>query len=106
MLQHELNQTGVPINQLDEPEGDEYWGYDLKNMMMNAAEQAEEFAIAIWYYHWAFIMVKLLQIKIQKYPFFSGINCNHGKLFILVICLNGYKTMISCILVIDLHSQL
>lgn len=51
MLQHELNQTGVPINQLDEPEGDEYWGYDLKNMMMNAAEQAEEFAIAIWYYH-------------------------------------------------------
>lgn len=51
VLQHELNQTGVPINQLDEPEGDEYWGYDLKNMMMNAAEQAEEFAIAIWYYH-------------------------------------------------------
>jgi len=49
VLQHELNQTGVPINQLDEPEGDEYWGYDLKNMMMNAAEQAEEFAIAIWH---------------------------------------------------------
>ena len=48
VLQHELNQTGVPINQLDEQEGDEYWGYDLKNMMMNAAEQAEEFAIAIW----------------------------------------------------------
>ena len=49
VLQHELTQTGVPINQLNEHEGDEYWGYDLKGMMMNAAEQAEEFAIAIWH---------------------------------------------------------
>ena len=49
-MQHELNQVGVPINQLNEPEGDEeYWTYDLKGMMMNAAEQAEEFAIAIWH---------------------------------------------------------
>lgn len=38
--------TGVPINQLNEHEGDEYW--DLKGMMMNAAEQAEEFAIGMF----------------------------------------------------------
>ncbi len=50
VLQHELNQTGAPINQINEGEGDEeYWGYDIKGMMMNAAEQAEEFAIAIWH---------------------------------------------------------
>ncbi len=47
----ELNKTGVPINQINnETEGEEeYWGYDLKGMMMNAAEQAEEFAISIWH---------------------------------------------------------
>jgi len=50
VLQHELKQTGVPINQINEAEGDEeYWGHDIKGMMMNAAEQAEEFAIAIWH---------------------------------------------------------
>merc|ERR1712038_1494445 len=48
---------GVPINRieleqppLDVPEGvegdEEYWGYRI---MMNAAEQAEEFAISIWH---------------------------------------------------------
>ena len=50
VLQHELTQTGVPINKLEEPEvDDEYWGSDIKGMMLNAAEQAEEFAIAIWH---------------------------------------------------------
>ena len=52
VLQHELTQTGVPINKLEEPsDGDfEYWlGSDIKGMMLNAAEQAEEFAIAIWH---------------------------------------------------------
>ena len=38
------------FNILDVPEGaegdEEYWGYRI---MMNAAEQAEEFAIAIWH---------------------------------------------------------
>lgn len=50
VLQHELNKTGVPINQIDEDVvDDEYWGHDIKGMMLNAAEQAEEFAIAIWH---------------------------------------------------------
>merc|ERR1712223_1116341 len=50
VLQHELKQTGVPVNHINEPDGDEeYWGHDIKGMMMNAAEQAEEFAIAIWH---------------------------------------------------------
>jgi hypothetical protein len=34
---------------MDDTDGDEYWGYDLKGMMLNAAEQAEEFAIAMWH---------------------------------------------------------
>ena len=38
---------GVPINQLnDEHEGDEYW--DLKGIILNAADQAEEFAICMF----------------------------------------------------------
>jgi len=52
VLQQELKQTGVPINHMNEADGvdgdgDEY--FDLKGMMLNAAEQAEEFAIAIWH---------------------------------------------------------
>ena len=44
---------GVTINKIeddpDDPDG--YWGgyYDLRGMMHNAAEQAEEFAVAIWH---------------------------------------------------------
>ena len=31
-------------------DNDDYWGYyDIRGMMHNAAEQAEEFAIAIWH---------------------------------------------------------
>lgn len=37
-------ELGVPINQIND--GDEYWG--LRHLV-NAAEQAEEFAIAIWH---------------------------------------------------------
>ena len=59
LLKEEL--TGVPINRIvNEPappdvdgiggergeDGMDYWGYRI---MMNAAEQAEEFAIAIWH---------------------------------------------------------
>jgi adiponectin receptor len=52
VLQQELKQTGVPINHMNEADGvdgdgDEY--FDIKGMMLNAAEQAEEFAIAIWH---------------------------------------------------------
>lgn len=49
VLKEELDATGVPINRIHDTMGDEYWGYDIKGMMMNAAEQAEEFAIAIWH---------------------------------------------------------
>ena len=42
---------GVTINRIeDDPDADaDYWGYDIRGMMHNAAEQAEEFAIAIWH---------------------------------------------------------
>ncbi|XP_040569767.1 adiponectin receptor protein [Lepeophtheirus salmonis] len=40
----------LPLNHLPEEEGEEIdWRYDLKGMMLNAAEQAEEFAISIWH---------------------------------------------------------
>lgn len=52
VLKEDLN--GVTINQItqDPDEGDEdLWGgyYDLRGMMANAAEQAEEFAVSIWH---------------------------------------------------------
>ena len=35
VLQHELKQTGVPINQINEPDGDEeYWGHDIKGKFL------------------------------------------------------------------------
>ena len=36
VLQHELKQTGVPINQINEAEGDEeYWGHDIKGVYLD-----------------------------------------------------------------------
>ena len=56
VLKEEL--TELPINRLPDADDGEtakvdnddyYYYYDIKGMMMNAAEQAEEFAIAIWH---------------------------------------------------------
>ena len=33
----------------EDEDADDYWSYDIRGMMHNAAEQAEEFAIAIWH---------------------------------------------------------
>ena len=36
VLQHELKQTGMPINQMNDAEGDEeYWGHDVKGKSQN-----------------------------------------------------------------------
>ena len=87
--------TGVPINQLNEHEGDEYW--DLKGMMMNAAEQAEEFAIGMFinslFSIYTYCMVNCFQL--------FGTSFKVGKLYISLIYRSGYKTMISYTLVID-----
>ncbi len=43
---------GVAINKIEDVDADaeaDYWGYDIRGMMHNAAEQAEEFAVAIWH---------------------------------------------------------
>nr|ACO15235.1 ADIPOR-like receptor CG5315 [Caligus clemensi] len=46
---HDMD-TCLPLNHIPSDEGDEMdWKYDLKGMMLNAAEQAEEFAISIWH---------------------------------------------------------
>eukprot|EP00095_Tigriopus_kingsejongensis_P003542 maker-scaffold106_size358372-snap-gene-2.32 protein:Tk03542 transcript:maker-scaffold106_size358372-snap-gene-2.32-mRNA-1 annotation:"adipor-like receptor cg5315" len=45
VIQAELELEGVTINHLEE----EPWAYDLRGRMVNAAEQAEEFAILMWH---------------------------------------------------------
>ena len=71
-LQDELKQTGVAINQINESDDDEeYLGHDIKGMMMNAAEQAEEFAIAIWHklQSWKVVHFSLLPLRLQDNDF-------------------------------------